>query len=59
MPTLFEDFLNTDLMPRTCSTWNHEGVLPCEHQREDGILTITMPKMAKEEKKFSKAIEVC
>ena len=25
---------------------------------EDGILTITMPKMAKEEKKLSKAIEV-
>ena len=26
---------------------------------EDGILTVTMPKTAKEEKKLSKAIEVC
>ena len=26
---------------------------------EDGILTVTMPKMEKEEKKLSKAIEVC
>ena len=26
---------------------------------EDGILTVTMPKAAKEEKKLSKAIEVC
>lgn len=26
---------------------------------EDGILTVTMPKVAKEEKKYAKAIEVC
>ena len=26
---------------------------------EDGILTVTMPKMVKEEKKLSKAIEIC
>ncbi len=131
MPTLFEDFLNTDLMPRTGSTApavnvresetaytmelaapgikkeycrvniNEDGNLAiaienkCEHKNEDkkhhylrrefsysnyeqnytlpddverdkisakvedGILTITMPKTAKEEKKLSKAIEVC
>ena len=131
MPTLFEDFLNTDLMPRTGSTApavnvkesetaytmelaapgikkeycrvniNQDGNLTiaienkCEHKNEDkkhhylrrefsysnyeqsytlpedverdkisakvedGILTVTMPKMAKEEKKLSKAIEVC
>ena len=131
MPTLFEDFLNTDLMPRTGSTApavnvresetaytmelaapgikkeycrvniNEDGNLAiaienkCEHKNEDkkhhylrrefsysnyeqsytlpedverdkisakvedGILTVTMPKMAKEEKKLSKAIEVC
>jgi HSP20 family protein len=131
MPTLFEDFLNTDLMPRTGSTApavnvkesetaytmelaapgikkeycrvniNEDGNLAiaienkCEHKQEDkkhhylrrefsysnyeqnytlpddverdkisakvedGILTVTMPKMAKEEKKLSKAIEVC
>ena len=130
MPTLFEDFLNTDLMPRTGSTapavnvkesetaYTMELAAPgikkeycrvniddngnlsiaienkCEHKNEDkkhhylrrefsysnyeqsytlpedverdkisakvedGILTITMPKMAKEEKKLSKAIEV-
>ena len=130
MPTLFEDFLNTDLMPRTGSTApavnvkesetaytmelaapgikkeycrvniNEDGNLAiaienkCEHKQEDkkhhylrrefsysnyeqnytlpddverdkisakvedGILTVTMPKMAKEEKKLSKAIEV-
>ena len=130
MPTLFEDFLNTDLMPRTGSTApavnvkeseeaytmelaapgikkeycrvniNEDGNLAiaienkCEHKNEDkkhhylrrefsysnyeqnytlpddverdkisakvedGILTVTMPKMAKEEKKVSKAIEV-
>ena len=130
-PTLFEDFLNTDLMPRTGSTApavnvresetaytmelaapgikkeycrvniNEDGNLAiaienkCEHKNEDkkhhylrrefsysnyeqnytlpddverdkisakvedGILTVTMPKMAKEEKKLSKAIEVC
>ncbi len=131
MPTLFEDFLNTDLMPRTGSTApavnvkesetaytmelaapgikkeycrvniNEDGNLAiaienkCEHKQEDkkhhylrrefsysnyeqnytlpddverdkisakvedGILTVTMPKTAKEEKKLSKAIEVC
>ena len=131
MPTLFEDFLNTNLMPRTGSTApavnvkesetaytmelaapgikkeycrvniNEDGNLAiaienkCEHKQEDkkhhylrrefsysnyeqnytlpddverdkisakvedGILTVTMPKMAKEEKKLSKAIEVC
>ncbi len=131
MPTLFEDFLNTDLMPRTGSTApavnvkesetaytmelaapgikkeycrvniNEDGnlaiaienkvehknedkkhhylrrefsysnyeqnyTLPDDVERdkisakvEDGILTVTMPKMAKEEKKLSKAIEVC
>ena len=130
MPTLFEDFMNTDLMPRTGSTApavnvkesetaytmelaapgikkeycrvniNEDGNLAiaienkCEHKQEDkkhhylrrefsysnyeqnytlpddverdkisakvedGILTVTMPKMAKEEKKLSKAIEV-
>ncbi len=130
MPTLFEDFLNTDLMPRTGSTapavnvkesetaYTMELAAPgikkeycrvniddngnlaiaienkCEHKNEDkkhhylrrefsysnyeqnytlpdnverdkisakvedGILTVTMPKMAKEEKKVSKAIEV-
>ena len=130
MPTLFEDFMNTDLMPRTGSTApavnvkesetaytmelaapgikkeycrvniNEDGNLAiaienkCEHKNEDkkhhylrrefsysnyeqnytlpddverdkisakvedGILTVTMPKMAKEEKKLSKAIEV-
>ena len=26
---------------------------------EDGILTVTMPRLAKEEKKCTKAIEVC
>ena len=131
MPTLFEDFLNTDLMPRTGSTApavnvresetaytmelaapgikkeycrvniNEDGNLAiaienkCEHKNEDkkhhylrrefsysnyeqsytlpddverdkisakvedGILTVTMPKTVKEEKKLSKAIEVC
>ena len=118
MPTLFEDFLNTDLMPRTGSTApavnvresetaytmelaapgikkeycrvniNEDGnedkkhhylrrefsysnyeqnyTLPDDVERdkisakvEDGILTVTMPKTAKEEKKLSKAIEVC
>ena len=130
MPTLFEDFLNTDLMPRTGSTApavnvkesetaytmelaapgikkeycrvniNEDGNLAiaienkCEHKQEDKkhhylrrefsysnyeqnytlpddverdkisakvedvILTVTMPKMAKEEKKLSKAIEI-
>ena len=130
MPTLFEDFLNTDLMPRTGSTApavnvresetaytmelaapgikkeycrvniNEDGNLAiaienkCEHKNEDkkhhylrrefsysnyeqnytlpddverdkisakvedGILTVTMPKTVKEEKKLSKAIEV-
>ena len=131
MPTLFEDFFNTDLMPRANSTApavnvkesedaytmelaapgikkeycrvniNEDGNLAiaienkCEHKNEDkkhhylrrefsysnyeqnytlpddverdkisakvedGILTVTMPKTAKEEKKLSKAIEVC
>ena len=131
MPTLFEDFLNTDLMPRTGSTApavnvresetaytmelaapgikkeycrvniNEDGNLAiaienkCEHKNEDkkhhylrrefsysnyeqsytlpedverdkisakvedGILTVTMPRVVKEEKKLSKAIEVC
>jgi len=130
MPTLFEDFLNTDFMPRANSTApavnvkesetaytmelaapgikkeycrvsiNDEGnlaiaienkvehkhedkahhylrrefsyanyeqnyALPDDVERdkisakvEDGILTVTMPKMAKEQKKLSKAIEV-
>ena len=130
MPTLFEDFLNTDLMPRANSTApavnvkesedaytmelaapgikkeycrvniNEDGnlaiaienkvehkhedkkhhylrrefsysnyeqsyTLPDDVERdkisakvEDGILTVTMPRMAKEEKKLSKAIEV-
>ena len=130
MPTLFEDFLNTDLMPRTGSTApavnvkesetaytmelaapgikkeycrvniNEDGNLAiaienkCEHKNEDkkhhylrrefsysnyeqnytlpddverdkisakvedGILTVTMPRVVKEEKKLSKAIEV-
>ena len=130
MPTLFEDFLNTDLMPRTGSTapavnvkesetaYTMELAAPgikkeycrvniddngnlsiaienkCEHKNEDkkhhylrrefsysnyeqsytlpedverdkisakvedGILTVTMPKTVKEEKKLSKAIEV-
>ncbi len=131
MPTLFEDFLNTDLMPRTGNTapavnvkesetaYTMELAAPgikkeycrvniddngnlsiaienkCEHKNEDkkhhylrrefsysnyeqsytlpedverdkisakvedGILTVTMPKTVKEEKKLSKAIEVC
>ena len=131
MPTLFEDFLNTDFMPRANSTApavnvkesenaytmelaapgikkeycrvniNEDGnlaiaienkvehkhedkhhhylrrefsysnyeqnyTLPDDVERdkisakvEDGILTVTMPKMEKEEKKLSKAIEVC
>ncbi|MCR5850339.1 MAG: Hsp20/alpha crystallin family protein [Bacteroidaceae bacterium] len=129
MPTLFEDFLNTDFMPRANSTApavnvkesenaytmelaapgikkeycrvsiNDEGnlaiaienkvehkhedkhhylrrefsysnyeqnyTLPDDVERdkisakvEDGILTVTMPKMEKEQKKLSKAIEV-
>jgi HSP20 family protein len=130
MPTLFEDFLNTDFMPRANSTApavnvkesetaytmelaapgikkeycrvniNEDGNLAiaienkCEHKHEDkshhylrrefsysnyeqsytlpddverdkisakvedGILTVTMPKMVKEQKKLSKAIEV-
>ena len=130
MPTLFEDFLNTDFMPRANSTApavnvkesenaytmelaapgikkeycrvsiNDEGnlaiaienkvehkhedkshhylrrefsyanyeqnyTLPDDVERdkisakvEDGILTVTMPKMAKEQKKLGKAIEV-
>ena len=130
MPTLFEDFMNTDLMPRANSTApavnvkesetaytmelaapgikkeycrvniNEDGNLAiaienkCEHKHEDkhhhylrrefsysnyeqsytlpddverdkisakvedGILTVTMPKMEKEVKKLSKAIEV-
>ena len=130
MPTLFEDFLNTDFMPRANSTApavnvkesetaytmelaapgikkeycrvsiNNEGnlsiaienkvehkhedkshhylrrefsysnyeqayTLPDDVERdkisakvEDGILTVTMPKMEKEEKKLAKAIEV-
>ncbi len=130
MPTLFEDFLNTDFMPRANSTApavnvkenetaytmelaapgikkefcrvniNDDGNLniaienKCEHKQEDkhhhylrrefsysnyeqsytlpddverdkisakvedGILTVTMPKMEKEVKKLSKAIEV-
>ena len=109
MPTLFEDFLNTDFMPRANSTApavnvkesenaytmelaapgikkeycrvsiNDEGnlaiasysnyeqnySLPDDVERdkisakvEDGILTVTMPKMVKEQKKLSKAIEV-
>ncbi len=130
MPTLFEDFLNTDFMPRANSTApavnvkesenaytmelaapgikkeycrvsiNDEGNLAiaienkAEHKHEDkshhylrrefsysnyeqnyslpddverdkisakvedGILTVTMPKMVKEQKKLSKAIEV-
>ena len=130
MPTLFEDFLNTDFMPRANSTApavnvkesenaytmelaapgikkeycrvsiNDEGNLAIaienkvEHKHEDkshhylrrefsysnyeqnyslpddverdkisakvedGILTVTMPKMAKEQKKLGKAIEV-
>lgn len=131
MPTLFDDFLNTDFMPRAKSTApavnvkeseqaytmelaapgikkeycrvgiNEEGNLTVaienkvEHKQEDkhhhylrrefsysnyeqaytlpddverdrisakvedGILTVTMPKMAKEQKKYTKAIEVC
>ena len=131
MPTLFDDFLNTDFMPRAKSTApavnvkesekaytmelaapgikkefcrvgiNEEGNLTVaienkvEHKQEDkhhhylrrefsysnyeqaytlpddverdkisakvedGILTVTMPKLAKEEKKWTKAIEVC
>ena len=131
MPTLFDDFLNTDFMPRANSTApavnvkesekaytmelaapgikkeycrvgiNEEGNLTIaienkvEHKQEDkhhhylrrefsysnyeqaytlpddverdkisakvedGILTVEMPKMAKEQKKCTKAIEVC
>ena len=131
MPTLFDDFLNTDFMPRAKSTApavnvkesekaytmelaapgikkeycrvgiNDEGNLTIaienkvEHKQEDkhhhylrrefsysnyeqaytlpddverdkisakvedGILTVTMPKLAKEQKKSTKAIEVC
>ena len=131
MPTVFEDFLNSDLMPRTSSTApavnvkesdtdytmelaapgikkeycrvniNEDGNLSIaienkvEHKQEDkhhhylrrefsysnyeqsytlpddverdkisakvedGILTVTMPKMQQEEKKLSKVIEVC
>jgi len=131
MPTLFDDFLNTDFMPRAKSTApavnvkesenaytmelaapgikkeycrvgiNEEGNLTIaienkvEHKQEDkhhhylrrefsysnyeqaytlpddverdkisakvedGILTVTMPKLAKEQKKVTKAIEVC
>ena len=131
MPTLFDDFLNTDFMPRAKSTApavnvkesekaytmelaapgikkeycrvgiNEEGNLTIaienkvEHKQEDkhhhylrrefsysnyeqayalpddverdkisakvedGILTVTMPKLAKEQQKCTKAIEVC
>ena len=131
MPTVFEDFLNSDFMPRTSSTApavnvkeseteyvmevaapgikkeycrvgiNDEGnltvaienkvehkhddkqhhylrrefsytnyeqnyTLPDDVERdkisakvEDGILTVTMPKVQKEEKKYAKAIEIC
>ena len=131
MPTLFDDFLNTDFMPRAKSTApavnvkesenaytmelaapgikkeycrvgiNEEGNLTVdienkvEHKQEDkhhhylrrefsysnyeqaytlpddverdkisakvedGILTVTMPKLAKAQKKCTKAIEVC
>jgi HSP20 family protein len=131
MPTLFDDFLNTDFMPRAKSTApavnvkesekaytmelaapgikkeycrvgiNEEGNLTIaienkvEHKQEDkhhhylrrefsysnyeqaytlpddverdkisakvedGILTVEMPKLAKEQKKCTKAIEVC
>ena len=131
MPTMFDDFFNTDFMPRAKSTApavnvkesekaytmelaapgikkeycrvgiNEEGNLTVaienkvEHKQEDkhhhylrrefsysnyeqaytlpddverdkisakvedGILTVTMPKLAKEEKKWTKAIEVC
>ena len=131
MPTLFDDFLNTDFMPRAKSTApavnvkesekaytmelaapgikkeycrvgiNEEGNLTIaienkvEHKQEDkhhhylrrefsysnyeqsytlpddverdkisakvedGILTVIMPKLAKEQKKCTKAIEVC
>ena len=131
MPTVFEDFLNSDFMPRTNSTApavnvkeseteyvmevaapgikkeycrvgiNDEGNLTVaienkvEHKHEDkrhhylrrefsytnyeqnytlpddvecdkisakvedGILTVTMPKVQKEEKKYAKAIEIC
>ena len=131
MPTLFDDFLNTDFMPRAKSTApavnvkesekaytmelaapgikkeycrvgiNEEGNLTIaienkvEHKQEDkhhhylrrefsysnyeqtytlpddverdkisakvedGILTVTMPKLAMEQKKCTKAIEVC
>ena len=131
MPTLFDDFLNTDFMPRAKSTApavnvkesekaytmelaapgikkeycrvgiNEEGNLTIaienkvEHKQEDkhhhylrrefsysnyeqaytlpddverdkisakvedGILTVTMPKLAKAQKKVTKAIEVC
>ena len=131
MPTLFDDFLNTDFMPRAKSTApavnvkesekaytmelaapgikkeycrvgiNEDGNLTVaienkvEHKQEDkhhhylrrefsysnyeqaytlpddverdkisakvedGILTVTMPRLANEEKKWTKAIEVC
>ncbi len=131
MPTVFEDFLNSDFLPRTSSTapavnvketeteyvmevaapgikkeycrvginddgnltvaienkveHKHEDkhnhylrrefsytnyeqnyTLPDDVERdkisakvEDGILTVTMPKLQKEEKKCAKAIEVC
>ncbi len=97
-PTLFEDFLNTDLMPRANTTApavnvkedesaytmelaapgikkeycrvsiNDDGNLciaienKMEHKDEDkvenGILTVTLPKVEKEEKKAAKAIEI-
>jgi len=49
MPTVFEDFLNNDWMPRANSTAPAVNV--------NGILTVTMPK-TEPKQKVTKAIEV-
>ena len=62
-PTMFDDFFNTDFMPRANSTAPAVNVKESEKadqisaKVEDGILTITMPKTEPKEK-VTKAIEV-
>jgi len=56
MPTVFEDFLNNDWMPRANSTAPAVNV-KISAKVEDGILTVTMPK-TEPKQKVTKAIEV-